>query len=304
MMGEDIAQEIGFETEVVSKLSSNTTSAADTIMAATRMLQLNLDLILFAGGDGTARDLVRAVDTKIPVVGIPAGVKMHSAVYATNPYSAGNTVLRFARGGTKFQELEVMDIDEAAYREGALSAKLYGFLNTPYFPDLFQGIKASGVSENLRALSGIATRSIEEMSKDKIYILGPGTTTREISHKLGIHKTLLGVDIVQNYKHILSDASENDIWSAVQNSCAEIIVTPIGGQGHFLGRGNQQISAKVVEHVGVDNISVIATPEKISSLYDNTLHVDTGNQHIDSDLCGWRKVVTGFNTTSICRVRR
>ncbi|MBT3628952.1 MAG: ATP-NAD kinase family protein [Rhodospirillaceae bacterium] len=300
-MGEREARDAGFAPQVLGIAKEADTIAADTVRAAEEMAGLPVDLILFAGGDGTARDMVRAVGGKIPVVGIPAGVKMHSAVYATNPQSAARMVLRYMRGGISLRELEVMDIDEAAFREGAVSAQLYGYLSVPYLPDLVQGTKAGGVSSDRTALAGIAARIVAEMVPGRLYILGPGTTMRAIADELGIEKTLLGVDLVRDGVRLAGDAGEHDILKYLGGE-GSIIVTPIGGQGHFFGRGNQQISAEVITRVGLENITVAATMEKIASLRDSLLHVDTGDRALDGELLGWRRVITGFQTESICRV--
>jgi len=265
------------------------------------MADLPIDLLLFAGGDGTARDMVRAIGERVPVVGIPAGVKMHSAVYATNPRAAARMVLRYLQGGVPLRELEVMDIDEAAFREGAVSAKLYGYLKVPHLPDLVQGTKAGGVSNDRTALNGIAARIVEAMAPGRLYILGPGTTMRAVAEKLAVEKTLLGVDLIRDGARIASDAGEQDILAALDGGAA-IAVTPIGGQGHFFGRGNQQISAGVISRVGIEHITVAATVEKIASLRDNLLHVDTGDAALDASLCGWRRVITGYKTDTVCKV--
>lgn len=300
-MGEAEARAAGFTPEVVGSSIEGDTTAEDSMRAAEAMAKLPVDLILFAGGDGTARDLVSAINGKVPVVGIPAGVKMHSAVYATNPRAAARMVLRYMQGGITLRELEVMDIDEAAFREGEVSAKLYGYLNVPYLPDLFQGTKAGGVSRDRTVLAGIAARIVEAMEPGRLYIIGPGTTMRAVTDKLGVEKTLLGVDLLRDGKRIAVDAGERDILAALDGGAA-IAVTPIGGQGHFFGRGNQQVSAQVISRVGLEHITVAATMEKIASLRDNILHVDTGNRVLDAQFSGWRRVITGYHTDTVCRV--
>jgi len=303
-MGEIEARAAGFSPHPIGVVQEGDTGAEDSVRAAQAMVAMPVDLILFAGGDGTARDLVRAVGGKVPVVGVPAGVKMHSAVYATNPRAAARMVLRYMQGGIVLRELEVMDIDEAAFRDGAVSAKLYGHLSVPYLPDLVQGTKAGGVSRDRTALAGIAARIAEAMEPGRLYILGPGTTMRAVAEAVGVEKTLLGVDLVCDGARIAGDAGERDILAALAtlDSTAAIAVTPIGGQGHFFGRGNQQISARVISHVGTKHITVAATMEKIASLRDNLLHVDTGDRALDEKLSGWRRVITGYQTDSVCRV--
>ena len=302
-MGERVAREAGLRPTVAGHPAEGETGAADTRAAADVMAAAGVRLILFAGGDGTARDMAAALGERVPVIGVPAGVKMHSAVYATSPRAAADLALRALGREIEARPREVMDIDEEAFRAGAVSARLYGYLPVPYAPDLTQNVKAGGVSGDREALAGIAAEIAGRMEAGRLYILGPGTTTRAVAQALGLPKTLLGVDIVRDGAVLAADASERDILRALAESPAgAIVVTPIGGQGHFLGRGNQQIGARVVRQVGLDRLLVAATPEKLASLGDGTLHVDTGDAALDSALAGWRRVITGFGTEAVCRV--
>ena len=302
-MGEGIARDAGLRPSVVGVSAEGETGAADTRAAAEAMADAGARLIVFAGGDGTARDMAAALGDMVPVIGVPAGVKMHSAVYATSPRAAADLALRALTRDIDARPREVMDIDEEAFRAGAVSAKLYGYLPVPYAPDLTQSVKAGGVSGDRAALSGIAAEVAGRMEAGGLYILGPGTTTRAIAEALGLPKTLLGVDLVRDGAVIAADATEEGILSALAESPpGGIVVTPIGGQGHFLGRGNQQIGARVVRAVGLDRLLVAATPEKLASLHDSTLHVDTGDPALDQALAGWRRVITGRGNETVCRV--
>ncbi|MDE0049048.1 MAG: ATP-NAD kinase family protein [Rhodospirillales bacterium] len=302
-MGERIALEAGLRPAVAGHPAEGETGAADTRAAAEVMAAAGVRLILFAGGDGTARDMAAALGDRVPVIGVPAGVKMHSAVYATSPRAAADLALRALGREIEARPREVMDIDEEAFRAGAVSARLYGYLPVPYAPGLTQNVKAGGVSGDREVLAGIAAEIAGRMEAGRLYILGPGTTTRGVAQALGLPKTLLGVDLVRDGALLAADASEGDILQALADGPAgAIVVTPIGGQGHFLGRGNQQIGARVVKQVGLDRLLVAATPEKLASLGDGTLHVDTGDPALDSALAGWRRVITGFGTEAVCRV--
>ena len=302
-MGERIALEAGLGSTVVGARTKGETSASDTRAAAEAMAAAGARLILFAGGDGTARDMAAALDDRVPAIGVPAGVKMHSAVYATSPRAAADLALRALTQDIEARPREVMDIDEEAFRAGAVSARLYGYLPVPYAPDLTQNVKAGGVSGDREALAGIAAEIAGRMEAGRLYILGPGTTTRAVADALGLPKTLLGVDLVRDGALLAADATEDDILRALGDGRpGGIVVTPIGGQGHFLGRGNQQIGARVVKTVGLDRLLVAATPEKLASLRDGTLHVDTGDPDLDRALAGWRRVITGFGTEAVCRV--
>ena len=312
-MGERIARDAGLRPTVVGWSREGETGAADTHAAATAMAEAGVRLILFAGGDGTARDMAAALDDRVPVIGVPAGVKMHSAVYATSPRAAADLVLRVLSQDIEARPREVMDIDarlrevmdidEEAFRAGAVSAKLYGYLPVPHAPDLTQNVKAGGVSGDRAALAGIAAEIASRMEAGRLFILGPGTTTRAVTDALRLPKTLLGVDLVRDGALLAADANEEGILRALAGGGrGAIVVTPIGGQGHFLGRGNQQIGARVVRAVGLDRLLVAATPQKLASLRNGTLHVDTGDPALDRALAGWRRVITGRGNETVCRV--
>jgi len=259
------------------------------------MMENNVDLIVFCGGDGTARDLMDAVGMNLPVLGVPSGVKMHSSVFAVSPESAANIVTRFIYERLPLREAEVMDVDEEAFRNGFLSAKLYGYMLVPYEPELIQGTKVASLmtDDELRNQAAIAVYVIERiLEPDTIYILGPGTTVRTITDLLNEKKTLLGVDLLCNGKIVDHDVNETKILERVRGKKAKIVVTPIGGQGFIFGRGNQQISPKVIKEVGVENIIVIATKQKIRGL--KKLRVDTGDAEIDRKLRGYMRVIIDY----------
>jgi predicted polyphosphate/ATP-dependent NAD kinase len=302
-MGEDAVREIGVAPTIIGAIKPGATTPDDTRNAAQEMLRLKVDMILFAGGDGTARDIYNAVGAQIPVLGIPAGVKIHSAVFATSPINAGDLAASYLQGRvTHLREAEVMDIDEEAFRQGIVSAKLYGYLKIPFQGSLVQSLKAGSGPGETAALAAIACAVVDSMEDDWLYIIGPGTTTRAITSELGLAKTLLGVDVLLNKKVKATDVSESQLLELVEGQCAKIIVTPIGGQGYIFGRGNQQISHKIIKKVGVDNVIVVSTTEKIYSLGRRPLLVDTGDRSVDKLLKGYISVVTGYNEEMIYRV--
>jgi len=282
-MGENQAIKCGFTFEAKGKSQSETTSE-DTQNIAKEMAKAGVVLLVFCGGDGTTRDILNAVGLKVPVLGVPTGVKMHSAIFAVTPQAAARVALRYLWGGLPLREAEVMDVDEQAFREGRLSAELYGYMLSPFEPNLIQGNKLeSPITENeVRNQAAIAIYVLEEMKKGTVYIVGPGTTTRTIGDLLDQKKTLLGVDLFQDKRIIASDANEKQILEATKGQTNRIIVTPIGGQGFIFGRGNQQISSKVIRHVGLGNIVVVATKSKLDRL--KSLRVDTGDPELDKDL--------------------
>jgi len=295
-MGEDEAKTCGLEYITFGERRSET-CPQDTRQTAKLMADNGVDLLVFCGGDGTARDVQNAVNMRFPVLGVPTGVKMHSAVFGMNPQAAARAAARFLAGELPLREAEVMDIDEKAFRRGQVSAELCGYVLTPYAPHLIQGNKmASPMTESeLRNQAAIAVYIIEEMKPNIIYIIGPGTTTRTIADLLDAKKTLLGVDLFYNKVLIAQNVNEKQILEAINGKPTKIIVTPIGGQGFVFGRGNQQISAKVIREVGSDNVIVIATEAKLRNL--KSLRVDTGDSDLDSSIRkGGLKVVTDYKT--------
>lgn len=301
-MGEDVARGCGFSPTVLGSIVSGRTSGEDTRRAVGEMVEFGVELVVFVGGDGTARDVCEAVGERVPVLGVPAGVKIHSAVFAVSPVAAGELVVRFLFGGLPLREGEVMDVDEDAFREGRVSARLYGYMVTPYVPALVQGGKVeSVVSESeLRSQAAIAVYVIDGMESDVVYVMGPGTTTRTIGDLLDESKTLLGVDIFLNKKIVVKDANEAEILKAVKGKGARIVVTPIGGQGFIFGRGNQQISPRVIREVGLGNIVVVATRGKLRGL--ECLRVDTGDSVLDAELRGCVGVVTDYGVVEMVQV--
>jgi predicted polyphosphate/ATP-dependent NAD kinase len=300
-MGEDETRQSGLEPTVVGANPCGATSAKDTRRAAHEMLAAGIDLLVFAGGDGTARDIYDAVADRVPVLGIPTGVKIHSAAFARHPRAAADLIVRFLSGQlVRCREAEVMDIDEDAVRAGRVSARLYGYVRVPDEPRLVQGLKASSVAGEDVTLASIAADVVERMEKDWLYILGPGTTTRAVTNRLGVSKTLLGVDVVRNGDIVAADVNEQALLRLLaEYTQAKVVVTPIGGQGYLFGRGNQQISPAVLERLGRDNVIIIATSAKLASLGGGAFLVDTGDRHVDGMLAGFVRVVTGYKTEAV-----
>ena len=303
-MGEDEARKCGLDTIVIGSITRGRTTATDTKNAAREMLKLQVDLILFAGGDGTARDIYEAVGQEVPALGIPAGVKIHSGVFAINPKKAGELAVNFLQGNAQLREAEVMGIDEDAFRKGRVSARLYGYLRVPYERRLVQDVKSGTptILDEKRSQETIAEYVVEKMDDD-YYILGPGTTVKAIADKLGIKKTLLGVDVINKGKIVAMDLNEEQLLKLIERRKVKIIVSPIGGQGFIFGRGNQQISPKVIRKVGRDNITVIATKNKLFSIgLGRPLLVDTGDDEVDKMLSRYIRVITGYNEEAVVKV--
>lgn len=300
-MGEDHLKEFNINFKVVGSISENV-SAEDTKKIAEEMVK-KIDLLVFVGGDGTARDIYDAVGLKKPVVAVPSGVKMFSSVFAVNPRAAAEMVDSFIKG-TDLKEEEVMDIDEDAFRNNKLSATLYGYLNVPYVKRLLQsGKEASRTDKHtMEDKEGIARHIIEEMDDETLYLFGPGTTTKAITDKLNLSKTLLGVDAVFKRKLVGKDLNEEGILKLLKKyNKVKIVITPIGGNGFIFGRGNKQFTFDVIRRIGKENIIVVGTEPKLRNL--NCLRIDTGSLEVDKILQGYIKVVTGYREKMMMEVR-
>jgi len=291
-MGEDELLQCGLPC-IVAYEAGVLSSSQDTRLACQAFLEKGVDLILFCGGDGTARD-VASVACKQPILGIPAGVKMQSGVFAISPQAAAELALGFLRGELLARETEIVDVDEDLYRAGELQTRLYAVARTPYQPVLVQERKRIYSSSNEEEFKDqIALFASEFMRDGSAYILGAGTTTARIAEHQGLEKTLLGVDVVLGGKLLLKDASEADLLAFLdREKSVKIIVSPIGAQGFILGRGSQQISASVLRRVGEENLIIVSTPHKLAELQQ--LLVDTGDLQMDAILAGKRMVVTGY----------
>jgi predicted polyphosphate/ATP-dependent NAD kinase len=281
-MGESEAKKLGYNIQVVGEAKPET-SPQDTKTTAETIVEAGVDLLVYCGGDGTTRDIQKVVELKVPAVGVPTGVKMHSALFAVSPQAAARVAIRYLWQGLPLREAEVMDIDEEAFRGGHLSAELYGYMLSPFEPHLIQGNKVESATtvDEVENQAAIALYVIEEMQPSVLYVVGPGTTTRTVADLLDQKKTLLGVDIFLDKKIIARDVNEQQILEQIKGKKAQIIVTPIGGQGFIFGRGNQQISAKIIHQIGLDDITVIATRSKLGKL--KNLRVDTGDPELDRE---------------------
>lgn len=303
-MGADLAVARQLQTEATAPVEDRPTTAEDTRSAAIEMRRRGVDLLLFAGGDGTTRDIHDAIGDTTTVLGIPTGVKMHSGVFAESPEAAGEVAAAFLRhepATARVRSAEVADIDESARREDRLATRLYGQLRVPADGQRVVGAKRSAAVDGV-ALDALARRIAREMEPGRLYVLGPGTTTARIAEQLGLHGTLLGVDVVRDSKLVAVDATEAELLELVEQHPASIIAGVIGRQGFLFGRGNQQISAGVIRHVGTDNIMIVADASKLFRLSPPYLRVDTGDEAVDELLAGYRRVQVGPFRTMVLKI--
>lgn len=307
-MGARAAQDTGFDPIVTGDdRGASGTSAADTRAIAKQMAGAGVDLILFAGGDGTARDIYEALGENQLVLGIPAGVKIHSAVFGNSPAQTGAIAGLFLTGGQgRIREklAEVMDIDEDAYREGRLLARLCGYLRIPYERNRVQGLKAGSDASDAADQAAIAAEAADQIRAEPaaLWLIGAGTTTRALKRELGFEGTLLGVDAYRGNSLAGTDLSEREILTLIAESGGadtKIVVTPIGGQGFVFGRGSQQFSPTVIRAAGRGNLVILASRGKLHALGGAPLFTDTGDAALDTELSGYCRVVNGYRQYAV-----
>ncbi|KXJ55034.1 MAG: ATP-NAD kinase [Colwellia sp. Phe_37] len=297
-MGESTAKALGFTTQVVHQVENKVTTERDTELAVKALIDEGIDLLLFAGGDGTARNVCHIVDDKFPVLGIPAGCKIHSGVYAITPKAAGRVVeLMITNQLVSLTDADVMDIDESLFREGIVKAKRFGEMRVPSELRYIQAVKSGGKESDELVLQDIAADVIAKMD-DELFIIGSGSTTAFVMEELALENTLLGVDAICQQTLIASDLTEADLWQLMQPyklGQIKLVITLIGGQGHIFGRGNQQLSPRIIRAIKKENIMIIATKAKLNALQARPLIADTGDSELDMELSGYLPVITGYN---------
>ncbi|TPV60725.1 ATP-NAD kinase [Aestuariibacter sp. GS-14] len=296
-MGEDCSKQLNLPLEVIYQPKQSPSSADDTENAVRALIAHGVDLVLFAGGDGTARNVCAIVGDKVPVLGVPAGCKIHSGVYAVTPSAAGEVVKRMLTGElVSVRQAEVRDIDEQAFRQGKVQSQHFGEMQIPDELSYVQSVKMGGREDESLVLNDIADYISELMSDepDVLFVMGSGSTVNQVMATLGLPNTLLGVDIVKNGEVIAADVTAQALLQAVSNAPARLVITAIGGQGHVFGRGNQQLSPAVIRAVGRDNIWLVATKQKLQQLDGRPLRLDTGDEALDEALAGIIPVITGY----------
>lgn len=304
-MGEAACQASGLEYRVIHRAPQDS-SAEDTFVAAKKLTQHGIDLLLFAGGDGTARDVFRAVGSEQAVLGLPAGVKMHSGVFAVTPKAVVSVIESLLSHKLVAARLaEVRDIDEEAFAKGKVKTRHYGEMLVPDDQLLVQTVKCSGLMDDELMLEELCAYLTEEMENDTLYILGSGGTLFHLKNMLGLESpTLLGVDLWLNGQMIARDVHEAQLFELLQRyDNAKLCLSIIGGQGIVLGRGNQQISPRVIEKVGLDNLQLVATQQKILALEGKPLRVDSGSDELDRKLSGFRKIICGYEDSLLYEVK-
>jgi NAD+ kinase len=289
-MGADEAREAGFEPTVLGEPAGEETTAEDTRAAVRAFTERDLDLILFVGGDGTAVDVAETLETvesTMPILGVPAGVKVYSSVFAVTPEAAAHVAVSF----DATERAEVNDIDEDQYRAGEVHTELRALATVPV-TEQRQGSKQLSAG----TVEGVADWVAATVREGVTYVLCPGSTLGTIKKRLGIDGSPLGVDVYRDGELRARDAAESEILAALGAENV-IVVTPIGGQGFVFGRGNQQISPAVIRQCDVE---IVASRRKLDNL--GVLRVDTGDADLDEQLRGWQRVRVGRYETRLMEV--
>jgi predicted polyphosphate/ATP-dependent NAD kinase len=297
-MGADLLEQLDLSFEIVGQAVSSTTNSTDTINAVNAFVAHDVDLILFVGGDGTARDIYSAIDQATPVLGIPSGVKMHSGVFALSPSTAGEIIRLLITGAmVSVSSQEVRDIDEEAYRQERVKSRYFGEMLVPDMPRYLQATKVSGVEVEELVVADIAADLVNDIDDDILYLVGAGTTAASFMNELGLPNSLLGIDVVKAGQLLLGDGTEQQLLAQLQNHSGDIklVISVTGGQGFLFGRGNQQLSPAVIRAVGIDNLMILATKAKLKVLDGRPLLVDTGDRSLDLELEGLYQVITGYH---------
>jgi predicted polyphosphate/ATP-dependent NAD kinase len=304
-MGNDALQASGFTTIDVVHMATAEPLAEDTQAAVRKFLLARVDLVLFCGGDGTARDICGVTGETTPILGIPSGVKMYSGVFGVTPGRTAEILMRYLAGEIGLADAEIVDLDEEKYRRDEWAVRLYMTARTPFEPIYLQTAKALVVGENEDAVKeDIAAHLCEEIEagRDTLFLLGPGSTVKAVGRALNIDKTLLGVDAIADRGMVGKDLNERQILELLPRyRQRKLVLSPIGAQGFLLGRGNQQLSPTVVRQIGADNIIVLATPAKLART--PLLRFDSGDSTLDSDMISRKflPVIVGYHRTRLVK---
>lgn len=311
-MGEDVLVEAGIQKESIKIVYASSsqqlgkTSTQDTVSACKKLIETQVELLVFCGGDGTARDVVSVVQKQVPILGIPSGVKMHSGVFAVTPHAAGPMIARFIEGELRTGDAEIMDLDETLYRQGTWKVRLYDTAQGIIEPSYIQVGKASFAQiDDDEIKDDISDHIEEELEKhqETLYLFGSGGTIDYVAQRLGIENTILGIDAVYEQKTIETDANEETLLSLLEKyPQVKVILSPIGAQGFIFGRGNLQLSPNVIRKIGIENIIVISTPSKFKAT--PVIRVDTGDPELDKEFIEYEMmmVVIGYRMSRVVKI--
>ncbi len=307
-MGNNELETVGIKNkQIVYSPSGTTTSANDTKNACKKFIESPPDLLVFCGGDGTARDIFTIIDKKIPLLGVPSGVKMHSGVFGITTNATAKMLWEFINKRLTIGDAEIMDVDEELYRKGEWKVRLYGIAKGIVEPTYIQVGKScfESVSDD-EVKDELADHVKDELEKhqDWLFLFGTGGTIDYIAKKLNIEHTLLGIDAVYQKKLLAKDVNEEQILQLLKKyPNVKILLSPIGAQGFILGRGNLQLSPTVINKIGIENIIVVSTPSKL--IYTPVLRVDTGDKRLDHRFAnqGYLLVIIGYRLSRVVKLQ-
>ncbi len=299
-MGADVLSKLGFSFEILHTPNDlGHTHIEDTVLSAQIIQQQNVDILLFSGGDGTARNILEAVGEQQLCLGIPTGCKIYSGVFTVTPEMAGELLVRLVSGElVEVYQAQVLDIDEISFRKGQINTRVFGEMLVPRNGGFVQAVKTSGQENESLVEQEIAAWVVENLEPEVLYIIGSGGTCKSIKDELGIDGTLLGFDVVFNGEMLKADATEFEILELMENyhsHAHKLIISIIGGQGIIFGRGNHQVCHQVIKQLGLKNLMTVSSKTKITALEGRPLGVDTGDQTLNQQLTGYINVITGYD---------
>ena len=287
--------------------SSDVTTVLDTSELVKSLIESSIDLLVYAGGDGTTRDIISALESlnksEIPVIGIPCGVKMHSGCFASSPKAGAEVLSAWLKGELLVSSTEVLDLDEDKYRNGEWAVRLYAEAKTPASPRWMQGAKmrveATGEEEIIEGLANHVSELL--ITETRLIIWGSGGTLRTISNMVGFQGTVLGIDASLGNKQVGTDLNEEQLLNLISSHSGEVtlLLSPMGGQGFLIGRGNLQLSPNVLKGININDILGVVTPAKLLSV--RRLRIETGDYELDKKFAEkkYLKVLQGYRTTRV-----
>jgi predicted polyphosphate/ATP-dependent NAD kinase len=310
-MGGTLLDELGWPYQPLRAAERGQTTAADTRRLVLSMADQGVTFLLFAGGDGTARDVATALaeakvrPVPVTVLGIPAGVKMHSSVFATTPEAAADIAVAYLAAPDRVGRRDAEVVDRL---EVLGTPQLITTMPVPAVEAGLQGAKSGGSSSATRAggladLAALGAEVAAKMLPGRLYLLGPGTTVAAVSRALGIRANLLGVDVVLDGRVLAHDASEDQLRRLLDvHPDATLILGVVGGQGFLLGRGNQQLSPAILSRIGAGNLVILAAAGKVSALDPPVLRVDMGDDAPAAVVSGYYRVHTAPGRSTVLKI--
>ena len=266
------------------------------------LLEQPIDILVFSGGDGTARDVFDIVGKQLPCLGLPSGVKMQSGVFAITPEAAAEVIKGLLHGElVSVCEQDVRDIDELALRQGRVRSQYYGELLVPSEPRYIQQMKQGSIEDDAWVHDDIAhelERIMQESMNDNypLMLIGPGRTTAHFMQSLTLTNTLVGFDAVINGRLIQNDLTAKDLLALQQKyKQLRLVISPTGQQGMLIGRGNQQLTPAFLSQLQSHQWLIVASKAKLKSLAGRALLVDSNDVKLDRQLCGLYRVIMGLN---------